>query len=296
MNKVTIQDLLEAGVHFGHHTKRWNPKMKRYIYGARNGIYIFDLTKTMHQLEQACRFLYQLVLEGEQVLFIGTKRQAQDIVRAAAQEVGMHYVCERWLGGTLTNMRTIRKSIAKLEGIQQAEASGELNAMTKKDAAGQRRQLAKLQRNLSGIVKLTKLPSVVVVVDARFEGIAVREANRLGIPVIAIVDTNGDPDSVDYVIPGNDDAQRSIKVILQTLVNTVKAAQAVCDSIAKDAAAASDAKAAADADHEQAAQQAAIDDVDDTVDDDVTDVGKHKISVSIDGRKSKKKVPAGKKD
>ena len=225
MTKVTIQDLMDAGVHFGHQTKRWNPKMKKYIYDARNGIYIFDLTKTMVLLERACKFIYETVIDGGEVLFVGTKRQAQELIRTTAEVGEMHYVCERWLGGTLTNNQTIRKSIAQMEKIMQIEESGELEQLPKKEASSLRRKLSKLQRYLDGIANMRKMPKALVVVDVDYENIAVHEANRLRIPVVGIVDTNCNPDNVDYVIPGNDDAQRAIKVIIDTLSYTIKAAR-----------------------------------------------------------------------
>ncbi len=227
MTKITIQNLLEAGVHFGHQTKRWNPKMKPYIHGTRNGIYIFDLIKTMHQLEHACKFVYDLVSEGEEILFVGTKRQAQEIIRQIAEETNMHFVSERWLGGTLTNIKTIRSSISKMEQIRAMEESGELDTRPKKEASSLRRNLTKLERNLSGIVNLKKNPKAVVIVDILYEHTAVREACRLNLPIIGIVDTNSNPENVAYVIPGNDDAHRSIKILLEALKNTILAAQAV---------------------------------------------------------------------
>ena len=220
--KITIQDLLNAGVHFGHQTKRWNPKMKKYIFGARNGIYIFDLTKTMYQLENACKFIFETVVDGGEILFVGTKRQAQETIKAAAESIEMHYVCERWLGGTLTNNQTIRKSISQMETINKSEETGELETLPKKEASSYRRKLHKLSRNLSGIVNMRSKPKVLVVVDVKYEDIAVKEANRLGIPVVGIVDTNCNPDNIDYVIPGNDDAHRSIKILIEAIINTAK--------------------------------------------------------------------------
>ena len=227
MSKITIQNLLEAGVHFGHQTKRWNPKMKPYIHGTRNGIYIFDLIKTMHQLESACKFVYDLVLEGDEILFVGTKRQAQEIIRQVAEETKMHFVSERWLGGTLTNIKTIRSSITKMENIRAMQDSGELDTLPKKEASSLRRTLSRLERNLSGIVNLRKNPKAVVIVDIQYEHTAVREACRLNLPIVGIVDTNSNPENVDYVIPGNDDAHRSIKILMDALKNTILAAQEV---------------------------------------------------------------------
>jgi small subunit ribosomal protein S2 len=227
LTKVKIQDLLDAGVHFGHQTKRWNPKMREYIFGARNGIYIMDLTKTMHQLEKACKFLFETILDGGDVLFVGTKRQAQETIREAADVTNMHFICERWLGGTLTNSQTIRKSVSLMESIQKIEDSGEMENKPKKEAASLRKRLYKLQRNLSGIARMVRLPKALIVVDVQYEDIAVKEAKRLNIPVVGMVDTNSNPDGIDYVVPGNDDAQRAIKVILDTLSSTIKTAQEI---------------------------------------------------------------------
>ena len=225
MTKITAKDLLEAGVHFGHPTRRWNPKMKPYIFGARNGIYIFDLTITMRLIQEACEFLYNTVADGGDLLFVGTKRQAQEIVRQTAESLNMFYMCDRWLGGTLTNNQTIRKSIARMLVLAKMEENGEIDQRSKKEGASLRRELNKLRRNLSGIATMRKLPDALFVVDIDREDIAVREAKRLGIPVVAIVDTNCDPDNVDHVIPGNDDALRSIKIILDILNSTIQAAQ-----------------------------------------------------------------------
>ena len=225
MTKITIQDLVDAGVHFGHQTKRWNPKMKKYIYDSRNGIYIFDLTKTMYLLEHACKFVYETILNGDEILFVGTKRQAQELIRNAAESTEMHYVCQRWLGGTLTNNQTIRKSISKMERIMHISESGELDERPKKEASALRRKLFKLQRYLSGIANMRKMPKALVVIDVDYEDIAVREANRLNIPVIGLVDTNCNPDNIDFVIPGNDDAQRAIKVVVDVLSYTISAAR-----------------------------------------------------------------------
>jgi len=225
--KISIKDLLEGGVHFGHPTRRWNPKMRPYIYAARNGIYLFDLTITMHQLEKACQFLHDLVAGGGAILFVGTKRQAQDAVRETAQATGMHYMAERWLGGTLTNNVTIRKSISRLEKLREMEESGAIENLPKKEAAAMRRELAKLEANLSGITNMRKMPDAMVVIDIDREDIAVREANRLGIPVVALVDTNCDPDVVDHVIPGNDDALRAIAVIMEAFKHSLSSAREV---------------------------------------------------------------------
>ncbi len=224
MGKITIRDLLDCGVHFGHPTSRWNPKMKPFIHGKRNGIYIFDLTSTMRQLDTACRYLHDVVAEGGKILFVGTKRQAQDLIRETAEKTGMYYISERWLGGTLTNIQTIRKSIARMKTIQQKQQNGELDAMPKKEASAMRRELAKLERNLSGITDMRDMPDAMVVIDIEREDIAVREAKRLNIPVVALVDTNCDPAPIDYVIPGNDDALRSVRIIMQILSSSIESA------------------------------------------------------------------------
>ena len=222
MEKTTILDLLEAGVHFGHKTKRWNPKMKPYIYGTRNGITIFDLTITMKQLAEACNFLRDTVANGGQILFVGAKRQAQECVREIAERLNMPYMCDRWLGGTLTNQKVVLSRVKYMKKIQAQEADGSLDKLPKKEVAGLKRELEKLQSALGGIANLERLPDAVVVVDVAREHIAVREASKLGIPVVAIVDSNCNPDAVDYVIPGNDDALRSIKVLVDTLAASIE--------------------------------------------------------------------------
>ncbi len=221
--KVTIQDLMECGVHFGHQVKRWNPKMKEYVYGVRNGIYIIDLAQTMHQLADACNFLQGVVYKGGNVLFVGTKRQAQEIVKQAAEKSGMYYVSERWLGGTLTNNATIRKSVNRMRTIDKTIEKSS-NSMTKKELASLNRKGEKLHRNLDGISEMKKLPAALVIVDTCHEGIAVKEAKKLRIPIVAIVDTNGNPEDVEYPIPGNDDAIRSIKVITNVIGDSISVA------------------------------------------------------------------------
>jgi small subunit ribosomal protein S2 len=229
VDKVNIRDLLEAGCHFGHPTRRWNPKMKPYIWGARNGIYIFDLPKSMVCLESACNFLNDLATGGGEVLFVGTKRQAQEIVKETAETTGMHYICERWLGGTLTNIATIRKSLRRMKDLQEMEENGALAERPKKEASNMRREMGKLQKNLSGIVNMNRMPEALFVVDVEREHIAVREANRLGIPVVAIVDTNCDPDLVTHVIPSNDDAVKAIQVILTAVTQSLAAGREIAN-------------------------------------------------------------------
>lgn len=221
MARVQMKDLLEAGVHFGHLTRRWNPKMKPYIYGERNGIYIVDLHQTLEGVETACDFIEKTVAEGGSVLFVGTKKQAQEAMAEAATSCGMFHVTHRWLGGMLTNFQTIRESIFRLKKLKEMERTGDLDRRPKKEAAGLREQRDKLERVLGGIEDMPGMPSALFVVDLREEHIAVKEARRLGIPIVAVVDTNCDPDDVDYVIPGNDDAIRAIKLIAQTVADTV---------------------------------------------------------------------------
>lgn len=221
--KITVQDLLEAGVHFGHQLKRWNPKMKEYVYGVRNGIHIIDITKTMYQLADAARFLQSIAMDGGDILFVGTKRQAQEIIKEAAQNAGMFHISERWLGGILTNNSTIRKSINRMNSIQK-EIEDTTTRLNKKEISSLSRKLEKLHKNLDGISEMKKLPAAIVVVDICNEDIAVKEAKKLNIPVVGIVDTNGNPENVDFPIPGNDDAVRSIRVLISVLSDAVAVA------------------------------------------------------------------------
>lgn len=216
-----MTELLEAGVHFGHQTKRWNPKMKPYIFEQRNAIYIINLASTVQQLQQATQFLADMSRRGGKVLFVGTKKQAQEAVKQAAEAANQFYVNQRWLGGTLTNLSTIRKSIGRLKFIEEIEQSPQYGQMGKQELSALRREGEKLRRNLEGIRHMDKNPDAMVIIDTRREEIAVNEARRLGIPVVAIVDTNADPDIIDYPIAGNDDAIRAIRVILQKLVDAI---------------------------------------------------------------------------
>jgi len=222
---VTIAELLEAGVHFGHQTNRWNPKMKKFIFAARNGIYIVDLSKTLTQIEVACGFLHDTILNGGTLLFVGTKKQAQQEIKDAAARTGMPYVVDRWLGGTLTNLRTIRRSVKRMQEIDNILASPGAETMPKKEIAHLRREAAKLHRNLDGIVSMEQLPAALFVVDIQREEIAIREAQRLNIPIIAVVDTNCDPDLVTYPIAGNDDAIRAVKLLTRVIADTIAEAQ-----------------------------------------------------------------------
>lgn len=218
---LTMKELLEAGVHFGHQTRRWNPKMKRYIYGARNGIYIIDLHQTLKLFDEAQRFIQETVTNGGSVLFVGTKKQAQEAITDAAKRCRQYYVNHRWLGGMLTNFRTIQLRIKRLSEIDEMEAQGTLEKLTKKEAHALLEERAKLERYLGGIRTMGKLPDAIVIVDLRKEHIALAEARKLEIPVVAIVDTNCDPDMVDYVIPGNDDAIRAIKLISNKIADAI---------------------------------------------------------------------------
>jgi small subunit ribosomal protein S2 len=216
-----MKQLLEAGVHFGHQTRRWNPKMRRFIFGERNGIYIIDLHQTLDRIDTAYRFVRDTVADGGSVLFVGTKKQAQEPIEQNAQACGMPYVNFRWLGGMLTNFQTVHSRVNKLRELQRQVDSGDVDQMPKKEGLKVRRDLAKLERNLGGIKNLEKLPSAVFVIDTKKEHIAVTEANRLHIPVVAIVDTNCDPDVIDFVIPGNDDAIRSAQLMSRVLADAV---------------------------------------------------------------------------
>lgn len=223
MKTVTVQDLLEAGVHFGHQTRKWNPKMKKFVYGEKNGIYIIDLAQTMQQINDACNFLQRIVDQGGKILFVGTKRQAQEVIKEAAQKTSMFYVTERWLGGTLTNNATIQKSIKKMTEMDEIIASPEKSSsMKKKELVNLTRDCQKLHKNLDGIAKMKKLPDALFVVDVCNEDIAIREAAKLKIPVVAIVDTNGSTDNITYPIVANDDALRSIKIITDIIAEAVK--------------------------------------------------------------------------
>jgi len=223
---IGLKELLDAGVHFGHQTKRWNPKMKPFIFDARNGIHIIDLSKTLSQLDAACNFLSSTLAKGGKLLFVGTKKQAQQAVKETAKECGQFYVTERWLGGTLTNFATIKKSIGRLKQIEKIEADGTINQYVKQEQSMIRREAARLVKFFDGIRSMEKHPAAMFVVDIKREHNAVAEARRLKIPVVAIVDTNCDPDLVDYPIAGNDDAIRSVRMILATIGQTVTHAQA----------------------------------------------------------------------
>jgi small subunit ribosomal protein S2 len=221
MTQPQVQDLLEAGVHFGHQTRRWNPKMRRFIFAERSGIYIIDLQKTVRQIQKAQELLKNVVLKGDGVLFVCTKKQLNQVVRSEAERAGAHWVTERWLGGTLTNFQTIKQQIRRLKELEQGRDEGAFDFFTKKERLHFEREREKLNRNLEGIKNMARLPGVVFIIDAKKERIAIAEANKLGIPVVAIVDTNADPDLITVPIPGNDDAIRSVSLITSALVEVV---------------------------------------------------------------------------
>ena len=221
MAVVSMSYLLEAGVHFGHQTKRWNPKMKEYIYNSRDDIYIIDLQKTVEKMEEAYEALKKIAADGGNVLYVGTKKQASDVCREEANRGGMFYMTERWLGGTLTNFKTIRRRVKRLEEIENMEKDGTFEKLPKKEVIGLKKEYDKLNKNLCGIREMVKLPQALIIVDSIKEENAIKEAKKLGIPVFGIIDTNCDPDVVDYVIPGNDDAVRAIKVVLGALTNAI---------------------------------------------------------------------------
>ena len=221
MSVVSMKQLLEAGVHFGHQTRRWNPKMAEYIFTERNGIYIIDLQKTVKKIEEAYDFIRDVAASGEDILFVGTKKQAQDSIKEEAERVGMYYVNARWLGGMLTNFKTIRKRIDRLYQIKKMEEDGTFDLLPKKEVIKLQGELEKLEKFLGGIKEMKKLPGALFVVDPKKEKIAIQEARKLGIKIVAIVDTNCDPEEVDYVIPGNDDAIRAVKLIASTMSNAI---------------------------------------------------------------------------
>ena len=245
MNGIALKDLLEAGVHFGHQTKRWNPKMKPYIFGERNGIYIIDLAKTARLYKNAEQFVHDLAADGRTVLFVGTKRQAQDAIAEEAQRCGMFFVNQRWLGGLLTNFATIQRSLGRLRDLETMATDGRYDTLSKKEIARNEKERRKLQKNLEGIRGMSRLPDAVFVVDTKKEKIAVDEARKLKIPVIGVVDTNCDPDEVDFVIPGNDDALRAIRLFASRMADAMIAGRDVKQSVDAEAARAAAEEAAA---------------------------------------------------
>ncbi len=246
MATITMKELLEAGVHFGHQTKRWNPKMKEFIFGERNGIYIIDLQKTLKMFKEASKFVQELASEGKIILFVGTKRQAQDAIAEEATRCGGFYVNQRWLGGLLTNWVTVQKSVKRLKELDEMATDGRYELLPKKEVIKLERERKHLQANLAGIKNMTRLPDAVFVIDSNKEQIAVREARKLGIPVVAVVDTNCDPSEVDYIIPGNDDALRAIRLFASKVADSVaEGAQLMSDKQIADLSAAADAAQAA---------------------------------------------------
>ncbi|MBN2241173.1 MAG: 30S ribosomal protein S2 [Acidobacteria bacterium] len=236
MVSITMKQLLEAGVHFGHQTKRWNPKMKEYIFGQRNGIYIIDLQKSIRLFKNAIQFMYDLGSQGKTILFLGTKRQAQECIQEAAQKTSTYYVNQRWLGGLLTNFVTIQKSIKRFRELEAMRSSGQYDLFSKKEVARYERERKKLEKNLSGIKDMTGLPDALFVIDTRLETIAIKEAVKLGIPVVGVADTNCDPDEIDYIIPGNDDALRAIRLITDTIAQAYLDGKSVYEAQQKELA------------------------------------------------------------
>jgi small subunit ribosomal protein S2 len=259
---VTMKELLESGVHFGHQVKRWNPKMKKYIFGARNGIYIIDLQKTIRMLDDAYNFIKDIASTGESVLFVGTKKQAQDVVTEESQRAGSYYINQRWLGGVLTNFQTIKQSIEKLKKIEKMKEDGTYSLLTKKEVAKFEKERLRLEKNLIGVKDMNKLPAAMFVIDPKKEKIAVAEARKLAIPIVAIVDSNCDPDEIDYVIPGNDDAIRAIRLITGRMANAVLEGREIYDKKTAEAAAikAAEKEAADKAAAEKAAAETAAKD------------------------------------
>jgi small subunit ribosomal protein S2 len=278
-----MKELLEAGVHFGHQTKRWNPKMKEYIFGERNGIYIIDLQKTLKMFKEASKFVQDLATDGRIVLFVGTKRQAQDAIAEEAQKCGAFYINQRWLGGLLTNWVTVQKSVKRLKELDEMATDGRYELLPKKEVIKLERERKHLQANLAGIKNMNRLPDAIFVIDSNKEQIAVREARKLGIPVVAVVDTNCDPTEVDYVIPGNDDALRAIRLFTSKISESIaEGAQLMTDKQVADMQAASDAaQAAADAAPEYRSEEAAgVDPSEDISMEEVLGPGTHKKPVA----------------
>ena len=236
MSVVTMKQLLEAGVHFGHQTRRWNPKMAEYIYMERNGIYIIDLAKTVKKMDEAYDFVRSLAEEGKSILFVGTKKQAQDAVKEEAERVGMYYVNARWLGGMLTNFKTMRTRVARLGQLKRMQEDGTFDMLPKKEVMKHLGEMEKLEKYLGGVKEMRRLPGALFVIDPRKEHNAIAEARKLHIPIVAIVDTNCDPDEVDYVIPGNDDAIRAIRLISATMANAVQEGRQGQDAVAEEEA------------------------------------------------------------
>ncbi|HXG66320.1 MAG TPA: 30S ribosomal protein S2 [Blastocatellia bacterium] len=245
MTTITMKELLEAGVHFGHQVRRWNPKMKEYIFGERNGIYIIDLQKTQRLFKEAVKFVTQQALENKTFLFVGTKRQAQDAVEEEAKRCNQFYINQRWLGGLLTNFQTVQKSIQRMKDIEAMRTDGRMDALTKKERLKLEREHAALEKNLAGIRDMRRLPDVIFIIDSNKEEIAVHEANKLGIPVVAIVDTNCNPDGIDYIVPGNDDALRAVRLFAAKMADAIIEGQQLLKEGAADVEEAAEAAEAA---------------------------------------------------
>jgi small subunit ribosomal protein S2 len=233
---ITMKQLLEAGVHFGHQTRRWNPKMKEYIFGERNGIYIIDLQKSLRQFRSAIQFVFNLGIQGKSILFLGTKRQAQDVIQEESQRCGMYHINQRWLGGLLTNFVTIQKSVKRFRELEGMRTNGQYDLFSKKEVARCERERKKLEKNLSGIKDMVSLPDALFVIDTKLEDIAIKEARKLGIPIIGVADTNSDPDGIDYIIPGNDDALRAIRLITGTIAQAYLDGRAIYEAQQKELA------------------------------------------------------------
>ncbi|HUA15878.1 MAG TPA: 30S ribosomal protein S2 [Verrucomicrobiae bacterium] len=284
MPAISMKELLEAGVHFGHQTKRWNPKMKEYIFGERNGIYIIDLQKTLKMFKDAARFVGEMAASGKNVLFVGTKRQAQEAIAEEATRSGMFYVNSRWLGGLLTNWVTVQKSVKRLKELDDMATDGRYELLPKKEVIKLERERKHLQANLAGIKNMSRLPDAIFVIDSNKEQIAVREARKLGIPVVAVVDTNCDPSEVDYVIPGNDDALRAIRLFTSKISESIaEGAQLMTDKQVADMQAATDEAQAAEAavaDEYRAEESGAVDAAEDISMEEVLGPGTHKKPVA----------------
>jgi small subunit ribosomal protein S2 len=278
---ITMKELLEAGVHFGHQTKRWNPKMKEFIFGERNGIYIIDLQKTLKMFKEASKFVQDLAADGRIILFVGTKRQAQDAIAEEAQRCSMFYVNQRWLGGLLTNWITVQKSVKRLKELDEMATDGRYDLLPKKEVIKLERERKHLQANLAGIKNMSRLPDAIFVIDSNKEQIAVREARKLGIPVVAVVDTNCDPTEVDYVIPGNDDALRAIRLFTSKISESIaEGAQLMTDKQVADMTAATEAAQDAEgAPSDAYAESAGIDASEDISMEEVLGPGTHKKPV-----------------
>ncbi|HEV2469027.1 MAG TPA: 30S ribosomal protein S2 [Candidatus Sulfotelmatobacter sp.] len=282
MATITMKELLEAGVHFGHQTKRWNPRMKEFIFGERNGIYIIDLQKTLKMFKEASKFVQDLATDGKIVLFVGTKRQAQDAIAEEAQKCGMFYINQRWLGGLLTNWVTVQKSVKRLKELDDMATDGRYELLPKKEVIKLERERKHLQANLAGIKNMSRLPDAIFVIDSNKEQIAVREARKLGIPVVAVVDTNCDPSEVDYVIPGNDDALRAIRLFTSKISESIaEGAQLMTDKqVAEMQASVGEAQQAEVAPADYSEEAAAVDANEDISMEEVLGPGTHKKPVA----------------